>query len=184
LIPSIFALMGRKAFWPFIPKVETTQKKQNRLWTKISKLVKKRAGILAGSLIIIFAIGAFNFTTINFSFNLLKSFPDDMSSRVGFELLEENYPVGELAPSNIIFESKDRIEVNDQFKDEVIQIIEKINVLDGVESVSPAPEDFDAEELPRDFLSESENAIKLQMVLENHPYESDAIETIEELRDL
>src|SRR5690625_2851165 len=30
LIPAIFALMGRKAFWPFITKVEQTQHKKSR----------------------------------------------------------------------------------------------------------------------------------------------------------
>src|SRR5699024_9664445 len=29
LIPSIFALMGRKAFWPFIPKVNDDKKRKN-----------------------------------------------------------------------------------------------------------------------------------------------------------
>src|SRR5699024_11249418 len=85
---------------------------------KVSEIVKKRPTMLASILLIIFLIGAANFTTINFSFNLLKSFPDDMSSRNGFELLEENYPVGELAPTTIIFETKDEIVVNDTFKKE------------------------------------------------------------------
>src|SRR5690625_6593718 len=29
LIPAIFALMGRKAFWPFIPKVERESKQRS-----------------------------------------------------------------------------------------------------------------------------------------------------------
>src|SRR5699024_9225000 len=61
LIPSIFALMGRKAFWPFIPKVNDDKKRKNRLWTKISEIIKRRAGMLASVLLIIFLIGAFNF---------------------------------------------------------------------------------------------------------------------------
>src|SRR5699024_12167810 len=115
LIPSIYALMGRRAFWPFNTKVQENKAKKSRLWTKVSEIVKKHPTMLASILLIIFLIGAANFTTINFSFNLLKSFPEDMSSHNGFELLDENYPVGELAPTPIIFETKDELVVNDTF---------------------------------------------------------------------
>ncbi len=77
LIPSIFALMGRKAFWPFVPTVEKRESKKEGLWSKISQLVKKRPAIMGGILLIILLIGAFNATSMKFSFNLLKSFPDE-----------------------------------------------------------------------------------------------------------
>src|SRR5699024_5113178 len=32
LIPSIFALIGRKAFWPFIPRIESEHKIQKGFW--------------------------------------------------------------------------------------------------------------------------------------------------------
>ena len=183
LIPSIFALMGRRAFWPFIPKVQENKTKKSRLWTKVSEIVKKRPTMLASILLIIFLIGAANFTTINFSFNLLKSFPDDMSSRNGFELLEENYPVGELAPTTIIFETKDEIVVNDTFKKEMKNIIERINELDGIEAVSPEREAL-GDKLPNDFIAESNKAVKLQVILKDHPYEREALTTIKDIRNV
>ncbi len=66
-------------------------------------------------LLTILLVGAFQLTNITYSFNLLKSFPDDMSSRQGFELLEENYPAGMLAPVTIILESEQEIEMDDTF---------------------------------------------------------------------
>lgn len=183
LIPSIFALMGRRAFWPFIPKVQENKAKKSRLWTKVSEIVKKRPTMLASILLIIFLIGSANFTTINFSFNLLKSFPDDMSSRNGFELLEENYPVGELAPTTIIFETKDEIVVNDTFKKEMKNIIERINELDGIEAVSPEREAL-GDKLPNDFIAESNKAVKLQVILKDHPYEREALTTIKDIRNV
>lgn len=183
LIPSIFALMGRKAFWPFIPQADNKSKKQNRLWLNVSKIVKRRSALLASVLIIIFAIGAFNFTTINYSFNLLKSFPDDMSSRVGFELLEENYPAGELAPATIILESSSELAFSEEIVEEITTIYQEITALNGVDSVSPKPEAF-AEDFPRDFLADTKQAIKFQVVLTDHPYEEAAIKTIEKLREL
>src|SRR5699024_8787594 len=106
LIPAICALMGRKAFWPFIPKVEKESKQQkNGFWSSVGNMFVKRPAVIAVTILIVLLIGAFNVTSMNFSFNLLKSFPDDMSSRTGFELLEENYPPGQLAPVTVILRS-------------------------------------------------------------------------------
>src|SRR5699024_8191514 len=95
LIPALFALMGRSAFWPFIPKVEENIQPKAGFWSKVGDLVTKRPAMIAGSLLVVLLIGAFNVTSMNFSFNLLKSFPEDMSSRQGFELLEDHYPAGQ-----------------------------------------------------------------------------------------
>src|SRR5699024_10930495 len=48
LIPAIFALAGRKAFWPFIPKVEMQEEKKpnkKHFWGVVGKAVTKRPGI-------------------------------------------------------------------------------------------------------------------------------------------
>src|SRR5699024_11216095 len=61
LIPSIFALLGRRAFWPFIPKQGEEKRKKKTIWEKVGSLVTKRPGAIAGTLLIVFLIGAFNF---------------------------------------------------------------------------------------------------------------------------
>src|SRR5690625_7299151 len=76
LIPAIFALMGRKAFWPFIPQVNEKKKSKQGFWAKASKLVLKHPAIITGSIMVVLLVGVFNVSSINFSFNLLKSFPD------------------------------------------------------------------------------------------------------------
>src|SRR5690625_3178081 len=137
LIPAIFALMGRKAFCPFIPKVEQTQQKKSRFWAKVGQWVIKRPTVIASTFLIILLIGAFNVTSMKFSFNLLKSFPDDMSSRVGFELLEENYPPGQLAPVNVILRSDESIETEETFLQNFRNFTDALADQNGVTSVSP-----------------------------------------------
>src|SRR5699024_10594944 len=73
LIPALFSLMGRRAFWPFIPKVEEDAKEKKGFWHKVSHVVVKRPKTITVTLLVIFIAGALNTTTINFSFNLLKS---------------------------------------------------------------------------------------------------------------
>src|SRR4029453_9984829 len=43
LVPAVFALLGRKAFWPFVPKAQPLpSSKRNRLWTKIGDFVTSK----------------------------------------------------------------------------------------------------------------------------------------------
>ncbi|MCR2821650.1 MMPL family transporter [Lederbergia panacisoli] len=175
LIPSIFALMGRKAFWPFVPKVESVKKVKIGLWNKISKLVMKRPAVFAGILLTILLIGAFNFSSVKYSFNLLKSFPEDMPSRQGFELLEKNYPAGQLAPVNIVLLSKKEFELNDDLFTNANNLIEKLRDQKGVSTVTPVIKDTN--------LSKSKKAIRLQLILDDNPYDAVALDTVKKLRD-
>ncbi|MBO0995060.1 MMPL family transporter [Bacillus sp. SD088] len=186
LIPSIFALMGRKAFWPFIPKVEKKEKKEKGIWHKISQLVKKHPAVMGGLLLIVLLVGIFNFTSMKFSFNLLKSFPEDMPSRQGFELLEDNYPAGQLAPVTIILKSSKEIKVNEELVEQVNQFESLLKKHKGVDSVSPSlstelPKE--PEDLPRNFLADSQQALKLQVVLAENPYSVEALDTVQDLLD-
>lgn len=186
LIPAIFALMGRKAFWPFIPKVEENPQTKEGFWAKASHIVTKHPAVIAVSIMVVLLIGAFNVTSMNFSFNLLKSFPDDMSSRQGFELLEENYPAGQLAPVTVVLHSNESIDVNEDFLEHVNELNKSLADQKGITSVSPSITDemIDGDaDLPQSFLAESGKSIKLQLILDGNPYETEALETLSALRD-
>ncbi|GIN73974.1 membrane protein [Bacillus sp. J14TS2] len=186
LIPSIFALMGRKAFWPFIPKVENKEKKERGIWHKISQLVKKHPAVMGGLLLIVLLVGICNVTSMKFSFNLLKSFPEDMPSRQGFELLEDNYPAGQLAPATIILKSSKEIKVNEELVEQVNQFENLLKKHKGIDSVSPSLSTEmtkDPERLPRNFLADSQQALKLQVVLAENPYSVEALDTVQDLLD-
>ncbi|MGM8364343.1 MMPL family transporter [Virgibacillus sp. W0181] len=186
LIPSLFAIMGRKAFWPSIPKVEKGPKQKHRFWGGIGNLAKKHPIVFGVILIITLGIGTFNITTIDYSFNQLKSFPEDMSSRAGFELLESHYPAGQLAPVHVILKSNKQIDADEKFLDQVSNLTDNLEKNANVNSVSPklSKEIIKGEEgIPNDFLSENNKAIKLQLTLDSNPYDPKALDTIDELRD-
>lgn len=185
LIPSIFALMGRKAFWPFIPKIEDTNKNGEGFWFKISHLVVKRPTIIAGVLLIILFAGALNLTTMKFSFNLMNSFPDDISSRKGFEILADRYPAGQLAPVTVLLQSDKKNDLSEEFLQNINKLNETIAGQNGVSSVKPKlTEDMitGEEDLPRNFLAENERAVKFQVILDENPYDKSALKTVENLR--
>src|SRR5699024_4010810 len=52
LIPALFTLAGRRAFWPFIPRVteaSAPETKKTGFWVKIGRTVTKHPGVTAGS---------------------------------------------------------------------------------------------------------------------------------------
>lgn len=187
LIPSFFALMGRKAFWPFIPKSDDRWKTEKKgFWYKVSKLVIYRPALLASVLLGVLLVGAINIPAINYSFNLLKSFPEDMSSRKGFELLENHYPTGQLAPVTVILEADQAINVDEDFLNNVKKLEKELKKSSEIESVQSGITDDMLQKvtkLPHDFIDEKQEVIKLQIVLKDNPYEVKALDTVQALRN-
>lgn len=182
LIPSVFALMGRPAFWPFIPKVNEEVKERKTFWQKVSHFVSEKPGMIGTVLIILFTTAAMYFSTINFSYNLLKSFPEDVSSRIGFELLEEHYPEGQLAPVTILLEDNEPLTWDDDLIDELESIRQGLEGNSGVDEVTPKL-DGDMEEAPRNFMSDDGHVVKFDLVLATNPYEKEALQTLESLQE-
>ncbi len=186
LIPSIFALMGRRAFWPFIPKVEDNVVEKQGFWYKVGQLVVKRPGLLAGVLLVVLLAGVVNLTTMNFNFNLMNSFPEDISSRKGFDILADHYDPGQLAPVTVILQSDTEIDLNEDFVKNINDLNDKIADQKGISSVSPKITEnmvIGEEGFPRNFLAEEERAVKLSVILDDNPYNKSALETVEKLRD-
>lgn len=53
---------------------------------------------------------------MSYEYNTMKSFPDDMPSRVGYEVLEDKFSKGTLAATTVIFESDTSVTEDDQNK--------------------------------------------------------------------
>ena len=116
LVPALFTLFGRKSFWPVIPRVGDKHIKNNSAWSKIGRAVTKRPAAAVTIIILFIFITASNIFNMEYEFDMLKSFPDDMQSRVGYEILEENFAAGDLAPTTVLFEASDAVGEAEQNK--------------------------------------------------------------------
>lgn len=122
LVPALFTLFGRKAFWPKVPKVGDEKVKDNSIWSKIGRMVVKKPGLSVGIIGIFLLLSAANMFNLTYEFDTMKSFPEDMPSRQGYELIEEKFAKGDLAPSTVIFEGKEALtnEEQDALRDELL----------------------------------------------------------------
>jgi putative drug exporter of the RND superfamily len=107
LVPALFTLFGRKSFWPKVPKVGSVKVKDSSFWSKTGKFVVKKPGMAVAVISVILLLSAANMFNLKYEFDTMKSFPEDMPSRQGYELIAEKFDKGDLAPTTVIFEAKD-----------------------------------------------------------------------------
>ncbi|MBL0385740.1 MMPL family transporter [Tumebacillus sp. ITR2] len=171
LIPAGFALLGRKAFWPFLPRVGEVPSAKLGLWDRMGRLVTKKPRLLAGGLTLLLLGASLFIGNIQFSYNLLKSFPGDTPSRVGFETLQQHFPPGALAPSTVLVESRQTLDAGSQTSLENLR--SKLSEVSGVKSVT----------LGKNALSSDLHAAQLQLVLSHDPYDPAAMQTVVTIRE-
>lgn len=166
LVPALFALFGRKAFWPRVPKVGETQRDQHRFWTRVATFVTKRPLITGGAVALLLVISSLNVFNIKFEYDIVKSFPEDLPSRQGYEIVESNFDKGDLAPTTILLESDDPID-----EDAITRLQQSFEATPGIASTR-----FDA-------ANDTKTAVQYTMTLALNPYSREAIDLIESIRD-
>ncbi|MBS4201849.1 MMPL family transporter [Bacillus sp. FJAT-49732] len=176
LLPALLAIFGRGAFYPFIPRTpkmtETLSKlkgkiiKQRREKGKISKglgrIVTRRPWtIILLSLILLGGLASF-VPRIHYTYDLLESFPKDMPSREGFDLISSHFSAGELAPVKIVIDTEGKQE---PWKER----------LENIPFITDVMEPMQGKSNPQLFLYE--------VSLKENPYSVEAINRIPELQD-
>lgn len=176
LVPALFTLFGKTAFWPFIPKPGDGEKENAKFWGKLGSFVTTYPRIIIIVITFIMVAFSINVANIQYSFNILKSFPEDMESREGFEILESKYSPGSLAPTTVLISSDSEIE-----NESLVALIAELEKQEGIESISPSSEAILQDR--SSILSENGEAARLQMILDEDPYSLAAIETIQLLQE-
>ena len=75
-------------------------------------------------------ITAFNVLNLDYEFDTVKKFPEDLPSRVGYEIVEAGYDKGELAPSTLLIVSDKAMT-----EDDTMTVLEKLQGFDEIASV-------------------------------------------------
>ncbi|MFT9597029.1 MMPL family transporter [Mesobacillus sp.] len=173
LLPALYVLFGRKAFWPSLPKVDDQAPAKAAIWSRLGNMVVKNP-VKSGVFVIIPLVAiALNTLNITYSFNLIKSFPDDIQSRQGYEILEQNFSPGELAPTTLIVESEGELG-----KEELQALRGELLEIDGVEQVN---HDFAMQ--ADSYFSDDRNAAKLEIVFAGNPYDQKTFNQLNELQN-
>lgn len=166
LVPALFTLFGRKAFWPKVPQYGTETEVKHKVWGPLARFVVNKPGLSGGIVGIFMFITALNIFNLDYEFDMVKKFPDDLPSRVGYEIVESRFDKGELAPSTLLIVSDQKLDEADSSA-----ITDKLQDFDEIASVRLSA------------LSEDGNAAKMSVALSTNPYSNKAITFMENLRD-
>ncbi|MEK4502098.1 MMPL family transporter [Bacillus sp. FSL R12-0069] len=164
LVPALFALFGRKAFWPKVPKYGETTEVKHSIWGPIAKFVVRKPGLVGGSVLLFLIITAANVFNLNYEFNSVKNFPEDLPSRVAFEIVEEKFNKGDLAQTTVLV-------TGNQLTQEQLQ-----------EVATYISEDDEISSARSSGLTEDGQYGKIIVSLKENPYSTEAIAFLKEFR--
>ncbi|MBW4082175.1 MMPL family transporter [Paenibacillus sp. S150] len=125
LVPALLAIFGRTSFFPFIPR--TPQMEAERAKAKgrpvpqpnnshkkgIGHHVVTRPRAIVGITVVLLGVLASFSGGIRFTYDILSSFPKDMESREGFDLIGKQFSPGGLAPAKLIIDTQGKVDGED-----------------------------------------------------------------------
>lgn len=165
LVPALFALFGRKAFWPLKPKFGDTKHNEHKIWGKIAKTIVAHPWRYATIVLVVLAISALNVFNLKYEFNTVKGFPEDMNSRIGYEIVESKFNKGDLATTTVILTNETAL------TDEQISAYrDRLVAYEEIQSARLSGQ------------TEDGLAAKLTMSLSLNPYTTEAIAFMEQLQ--
>lgn len=166
LLPALFTLFGRKSFWPKIPRVGEEKVTSSSLWSKIGRFVVKKPVLSVTVMSIILLASASNMLNLKFEFDTMKSFPEDMPSRQGYEILEKKFEKGDLAPTTVLFEAKKEISLEEQ--ERLMKLLADYPLVSNVRLNN---------------ITENQNVVSYSLTFEESPYSAKTLDALEEMRD-
>ena len=135
-LPAFLAILGRKAFWPFVPKFLGIEEKvvlkngledRSGFWKAVSEFVAKRSRILWITLFILLIASAFNLTQFKATgVTQLDSILGQSNAVDGQNELSKHFPAGSGSPLIVIAS-----------KDKAVLLINKIENNKGIISAVP-----------------------------------------------
>jgi len=119
LIPALLSIIGRASFYPFMPRTREMQEERAKrkgkslppqtikagFSSRLGNLIVKKPIQLAVITLLFLGVFAFFSSKIVYTYDTLSSFPKDMPSREGFDIIAEHFNPGELAPVQIIVQT-------------------------------------------------------------------------------
>lgn len=119
LVPALLAILGRSSFFPFIPRTPEMQEERAKRRGKparqgkpkasagwIGRTVTKRPWTIFIVTTLVLGVLASQATRIEYTVDLLSSFPEDTPSREGFAVIADKFTPGELAPVKLMVDTE------------------------------------------------------------------------------
>jgi putative drug exporter of the RND superfamily len=172
LLPALLTIFGRRGFWPRRGTVEYDPvgraEMRPGLWRRVGDRVLQRPGPALTVTLIAFVGGALGLLAYKVDYSTTTFFKESVESVEGFELLEEAFPAGVLAPMTVLVESDD----GPVTKADVRNAVDAVKGVDGVAEAAPTGE-----------VSTNRMIARVDVILEGDPFTKSALGVVPEIRD-
>ncbi|WP_424765501.1 MMPL family transporter [Paenibacillus sp. sgz302251] len=172
LVPALLAIIGRGAFFPFIPRTEAMEQARaakkgqtfrrpdhnKKLGSKVGQIVISKPWTVVISCVLVLGCFAAFSTQVKFTYDLLSSFPKDMPSREGFDVISETFTPGDLAPVTVVAQTEGAAAA------QVADKLAGVPLVDHVQELQPSQDD--------------PHLIAYSVILNTNPYSQEAMDVI------
>ena len=166
LFPALLAALGRRSFWPAIPRVGAEERRRPGIWRRIGDVVARRPGVALTVTVAALALASLGNLVSLPGLSLASGFRATPESVEGFRALEEALPAGAAATTDVLVES-DPARVDEASG----AVAAALAGVPGVDAVRPGER------------SEDGRIARLSVTLASDPYGDEAVDAIPELRE-
>ena len=124
LLPVALVLLGRKLFWPFVPKVGDPAR-EGKFWGKLGEATARRPKTIAGIAVVVLLVMASGLFSAKIGLSENEQFTDKPEAVTAAETLSEGFAAGSTSPVIVLVNS-----------DEAEAATETLGSLEGVDSAS------------------------------------------------
>ena len=176
LLPAILGLVGRRGFWPTAKQVgfdaslsRTEYELAEGRWLRFGRwvLARPKTALIGGVAgLLVCALGLFAWSPDPTPVKEFRTSPD---SKQGYDVFAKTFPPGAVSPSTVLVERSGGA----ASAADVAAVIKRLQAVDGVFAVFPAPE-------PR---SADKRIARLGLVLDEDPLKPAALDRIDPIRE-
>ena len=108
LLPALLGVLGRRAFWPVVPRVEAEPRPVPALWSRVGRLVGRRPALTAGVVTGILVLGALGSLGGREPLDFSEAFRTPPESVAGEQIISDRFIPGRAAPIEVVIDFEDR----------------------------------------------------------------------------
>ena len=102
LLPAILVIVGRRVFWPFVPRYGDVVDEGQTIWARIGRRIALAPRPVWIGMVILLVVLALGVTRIDTNLSQNDQFTTTPDSVAGQRLLAESFPAGASAPTTVI----------------------------------------------------------------------------------
>jgi RND superfamily putative drug exporter len=108
LLPAILATLGRRSFWPAVPRVEPTPPPVSAAWRRVGRLVSRRPAAVAATVTAVLVLGALPALGGREFLDFSEAFRDPPESVQGEQVIRDRFIPGRAAPLSVVTDPESR----------------------------------------------------------------------------